>query len=132
MRVDDEILWCIRSMAEEVTRCIEGVQREEEGRRGAKRGSQRVKDDVNDQEQRWREKEARVESYWSVYDKSTYLPILKKHAFVLSRKENRHLVYPSVENYDDRMEQQILVQYLSMSPIQLTLTFTPRLTSSQK
>lgn len=134
MRVDDEILWCISSMAEEVARCVDGVRAEEEGRRGVKRGARQNVDDkeLSEEEKRRKEKETRVDRYWTVYEQSTQLPVLKKHAFELSRTEYKHLVYPSVENYDDRMEQQILVQYLSMSPIQLSLTFTPRLTSSQK
>lgn len=79
-----------------------------------------------------RAKEAKLMRYWERYDRSMNLPVLKKHGFVLSGEEYQGLVYPSFDDSDDRMKQQILIQFLSISPIQLTMTFTPRLTSSQK
>lgn len=51
-----------------------------------------------------KQNEQKLERYWERYERSMNLPVLKKHAFNLSQLENRALVYPSQENYDDLMK----------------------------
>jgi len=57
--------------------------------------------------------------------------MLNRQALELSYQRMRCFIYPP-KDYVEEMQSLLLIQYVSLSPIQLMMTFTPRLTSSQK